>query len=252
MTDIQEKNYSQLLSFIQRQCWPFSEKEEKNAKRIDIKHGKYSCLAKVYSNGTVQIQGSESELKSCLLQAKDSIENEAPIGEILPFEIERFPEILVERIPEIDPVIVRFVKETILCFKAGSLIASAFLLGAASEKAVLILVDTYANAISEEKAKTRFKERISNRFISRIFDEFKRSLKSSKNKPIDQEWAQDIEIKVESIFQFCRICRNEAGHPHLPPNIDKGVLLANMGQFIKYVEDLYQMIRWYKENEAEV
>lgn len=252
MANIQTKNYQQLLSFVKRQDWSFTETEEQHAKRIDVKHGKYSCVGKVYANGTVQIQGKDCDLKNCLLQAKDAIENEAPIGEVLPFEIERFPEFLVERIPEIDPVIVRFVSEAILCFKAGSLIACAFLLGAASEKAVLLLVDTYASAIGDEKAKQKFRERISNKFISRIFDEFRRSLKSSKNKPSGQDWTQDIEIKITSIFQFCRICRNEAGHPHLPPNLDRGILLANMGQFVKYLEDLYQLVRWYKENSAEV
>lgn len=251
MIDIQEKNYSQLLSFIQRQDWPFEEKEELTAKRINIKHGKYSCVTKVYRNGTIQVQGGDSDLKTCLIQAKDAIENEAPIGEVLPFEIERFPDLLVERISEIDLVIVRFVKEAILSFKAGSLVACAFLLGAASEKAVLILVDTYANAISDEKSKEKFKERISNRFISRKYDEFKRSLKSSRNK-LEDSWTQDIEIKIEAIFNFCRICRNEAGHPHLPPNLDKGVILANMGQFVKYIEDLYQLNRWFSQNKVEL
>ncbi len=65
-------------------------------------------------------------------------------------------------------------------------------------------------------------------------------------------WTNDLDIKIEQIFQFCRICRNESGHPHLPPNLDKGVLLANMGQFVKYIEDLYEMIEYYKENEVEL
>jgi len=222
-----------MVSFVGRQGWPYTEKNEQHSKRIDIQHGRSTCIVKIYTNGTIQIQGKECDLKKCLNEAKDAIENEAPIGEILPFEIERFPDLLLERIPEIDPIIVRFVKESIICLKAGSLIACSFLLGAASEKAVLVLIDTYSNSISNDIAKQKFKERISNKFISRKFDEFKRSLKSSKNKPSDNEWAQDIEIKIETIFQFCRICRNESGHPHLPPNIDKGVLLANMGHFEK-------------------
>lgn len=53
-------------------------------------------------------------------------------------------------------------------------------------------------------------------------------------------------------FSTSRICRNEAGHPHLPPNLDKGVLLANMGQFVKYVEDLYELIAYYGEHDVEL
>ncbi len=250
MIDIQAKNYQQILSFIDRQGWPFNEKDESHAKRIDVTLGKNNCIVKVYTNGTIQVQGKDCELKDCLNQAKKAIENESPIGELLPFEIERFPDLLRERIPEIDAIIVRFVQESIICIKAGSLLGCAFLIGAASEKAVLLLVETYASAIQDEKARQKFRDRISSRFISRMFDEFKRSLKASKNKPTDQDWTQDIEIKIENIFQFCRICRNESGHPHLPPNLDKGVLLANMGQFVKYVEDLYKLVRFYKNNKA--
>src|SRR5690606_39977956 len=75
--------------------------------------------------------------------------------------------------------------------------------------------------------------------------------KSSVNKPHGYGWTNDIEVKIEQIFQFCRICRNESGHPHLPPNLDKGVLLANMGQFVKYIEDMYGMINYYKENNVQ-
>ncbi len=65
-------------------------------------------------------------------------------------------------------------------------------------------------------------------------------------------WSHDLEIKIESIFQFCRICRNEVGHPQLPPNLDKGVLLSNMGQFVKYTEDLYELIHYYQNNNVEL
>jgi hypothetical protein len=158
---------------------------------------------------------------------------------------------LRERLPNVDPIIVRFVEEAIVTVKAGSNLGCAFLLGGASEKAVLLLVDAYTKAIPDEKMRQQFTSRTSGKFISRVFDEFKNSWKCSLNKPQGYGWANDIEIKIEQIFQFCRICRNEAGHPHLPPNLDKGVLLANMGQFVKYVEDLYELIRYYTENKVQ-
>jgi hypothetical protein len=113
------------------------------------------------------------------------------------------------------------------------------------------LVDAFAKAIPDEKMREQFMSRISGKFVARVFDEFMRSWKSSLNKPHGYGWTNDIEIKIEQIFRFCHICRNEAGHPHLPPNLDKGVLLANMGQFVKYVEDLYELIRYYTENKIQ-
>ena len=127
MSDIQQKNYSQIKSYIERQGWALEEKEEGTTKRLDCRHGKFDCNVKVYTKGTIQVQGKESKLKESLLKAKEAIENEEPLGELLPFEIERFPDLLVEKIPEIDPIIVRFVREAIISFKANSLLGCAFL-----------------------------------------------------------------------------------------------------------------------------
>ena len=239
-----------MLSYIKRQEWVHEEKTEGTTRRIDVQHGKFTCIIKVFATGTIQVQGKDCKLKESLTEAKEAIENDGTIGELLPFEIERFPDVLTERIPEVDPVVVRFVRESIVCVKANSLLGGAFLLGGASEKVILLLIDTFVSAIDDDDRKTKLLNRLSSKFISRKYDEFRQSFKSSLNKPDSHDWTHDPEIKIESIFQFCRICRNEAGHPHLPPNLDKGVLLANMGQFVKYVEDLYGLIRYYKENKV--
>lgn len=250
MSEIQKSNYKQIKSYIERNQWPCSDKLEGDTNRIDVQHGKNKCVVKVFSTGTIQVQGAASKLKEALEKAKEAIENEEAIGEMLPFEIEKFPETLQERIPEIDPVIVRFISEAIISVKAGSNLGCAFLLGGASEKAIYLLIDTYTDAIKDERNREKFKSRISGRFISKVFNSFKNSYKSSKNKPEGMGWTNDLEVKIEQIFQFCRICRNEAGHPHLPPNLDKGVLLANMGQFVKYIEDIYKMMGYYKNNDV--
>lgn len=252
MTEIQDRHYAQVKAFIERNRWVLEEKAESNCKRINVQNGKFTCVVKVFHTGTIQIQGGESKLKENLTSAKNAIEAGEELGGILPFEIERFPGVLRERIPHIDPVIVRFIEEAIVAVKAGTNLGCAFLLGGASEKAVLLLVDAYAKAIKDEVNRKRFMERTSNKFISRTFDEFKQSFKSCRTKPAGYGWTHDIEVKLEQIFQFCRICRNEVGHPHLPPNLDKGVLLANMGQFVKYVEDLYELIGFYGTHDVEV
>ncbi|MGD1902112.1 MAG: hypothetical protein ACFB9N_07715 [Geitlerinemataceae cyanobacterium] len=182
-SNIQDANYTQMVSFIERNNFTFQEKEENGAKRIDVQSGKNKCCIKVYSTGTIQVQGSNSRLKEILEQAKTAIENEEALDEILPFEIERFPNVLRETIADIDLVIVRFIEEAILSYKAKSLLGCAFLLGSASEKAILLLIETYGNAIDDDKNRTKFQNRIKGKFISKAFDEFKISFKSSKNKP---------------------------------------------------------------------
>jgi len=242
----QDKVCNQVLSFLKRQDWEYAEKEEEKAKRFDVHYGKSSCVVKIYSTGTIQVQGPESKLKETLIQLKEAIEKNEVLAETLPFEIEAFPETIQQNIPTIDPVIVRFLSEAILCFKANSLLGCSFLLGAASEKAIWLLIDAYAQAIAEEANRAKFKERISNKFVSRAYEEFRRSFGSCKSKPADPTLIQDLDTQIDSIFQFCRICRNEVGHPQLTPNLDKGVLLANMGQFVKYIEAIYRLIDYFR------
>jgi len=252
MSKIQESNFSQMKSFIESNEWPCSEEMEGDTNRLNVKHGKHKCTVKVYSTGTIQLQGKPSNLQEALKKVKEAIENEEAIGEILPFDIEKFPETLQKCIPDIDPIIIQFIKEAIISIKAGSNLGCAFLLGGASEKAIYLLIDAYTNAIKDETLRGKFKTRVSGKCISKVFDSFKNSYKSSKNKPNGMGWTNDLEIKIDQIFQFCRICRNESGHPHLLPNLDKGALLANMGQFVKYIKDLYEMIEYYKKNEVEL
>ncbi|MDZ4057122.1 MAG: hypothetical protein U1D69_09175, partial [Polynucleobacter sp.] len=154
-----------------RNNWSNSEKVEGNCKRIDVQNGKFACDVKVYETGAVQAQEADSKLRDALLEAKKAIENEESIGEILPFKIERFPELLKERIPSIDPIIVRFTKEVIATIKAGSKLGCTFLLGGASEKAIFVVIDTYTAAIKEENLCISFQFRTCGKFISRIFDE---------------------------------------------------------------------------------
>lgn len=254
MSDIQESNLNQIKAYIERQKWDFQEKHENEGKtkRLDVNHGKFKCVVKAYSTGTLQVQGQNSKLKDSLSKAKESIENEEEIQELLPFEIEKFPEMLKTNIPEIDPVIVRFIEEAIYSLKSNSLLGCAFLLGAASEKAVLNLIETFGNSINSERNRDKFKSKTNAKFISRAYEEFKKSFSSCKTKPTDFDIQQDLDVKIDGIFQFCRICRNEVGHPQIVPNLDKGVILANMGQFVKYVESIYKLIDFYKENKTEL
>lgn len=254
MSEIQESNFSQMKAYVERQKWDFQEKDENGGqvKRLDVNHGKFRCVVKAYSTGTIQVQGPNSKLKESLTKAKESVENEEEIQELLPFEIEKFPETLKTNISDIDPVIVRFIEEAIYSLKSNSLLGCAFLLGAASEKAILNLIETFGNSIESDRNREKFKSKTNAKFISRAYDEFKKSFSACKTKPTDFDIQQDLDLKIEGIFQFCRICRNEVGHPQIVPNLDKGVILANMGQFVKYVESIYKLIDFYKENKTEL
>jgi hypothetical protein len=183
---------------------------------------------------------------------KALLEGSTVPGQALPFEIDRFPDTIRERVPECDPVIVAFIEEAIRCIRADALLGAAFMLGAASEKAVNLLIYTYADYMTDASKKEKFLTRVNNRMISVKWDEFIRSFKSCRSRPADGVLAHDLETVIGTMFHFCRITRNEVGHPQIVPDLDRGVLLANLGHFVTYIERIYGLMTHFRENGVEV
>jgi hypothetical protein len=246
-----EKIYDAVVKFITDSRLEITEKKEETyCDRLDVKSDIFRCNVNVFNSGKINVGGADSPLKQALLEMKKEVEsgNFLP-KQTLPFEIERFPELIQERIPECDPVTVAFIREAKDALKANLLLSSAFLLGAASEKATYLLVDAYAEAIRDEKYRRAFKERSSkSKAISKKFEEFMQSYKSCQTRPKDQRLLQDSDTVLTSMFTFYRLSRNEVGHPEIVPNLAKGVVLANMGQFIHYLDTVYGLIAFFKEN----
>lgn len=230
-----------------------SEQDIQHATKFLVKLGAARAGVLVYNSGKIVIEGAESDLKKWLVELKSSIESgSAAPGILLPAEIEKFPQTLQERVPACDGVVLWFFQEALRCYKAGSPAGAAFMLGAASEKAILLLIETYGNRIKDEKNRENYFSRINNKMISVKYDEFKRSYKSASPKPKDLLLAQDLEQLLDGAFNFYRHTRNAVGHPQIIPDLDKGVILANLGQFIVYVERIYGLMAFYNENDVQV
>ncbi len=247
------KMFAAVKSFLDRQRLEYSETDEQHCTKLEVRRGAQKAFVNVFHTGTISIQGRDSPLKTSLEQMKEALEaGEAVPGQALPFEIDKFPDTIREHIPDCDPVITRFVEEAIRCVRAEALLAAAFMTGAASEKAINLLIDTYGDSIKNISNKEKFSERIKNKTISKKYKDFLASYKSCKSKPTDPRLSQDLEDIIGGMFQFCRITRNEIGHPEVVPNLDRGVLLANLSHFVTYIERIYMLINYFKANGVEV
>jgi hypothetical protein len=230
-----------------------AEQDIQHATKFSVKSGATRAGMLVYNSGKIVVEGADSELKKWLAELKSSIESGAAIpGILLPAEIEKFPQTLQERVPACDGVVLWFFQEALRCYKAGSPAGAAFMLGAASEKAILLLIETYGARIKNQENREKFFQRVNNRMISVKYDEFKRSYKSAKPQPKELPLAQDLEQLLDGAFNFYRHTRNQVGHPQIIPDLDKGVILANLGQFIVYVERIYRLMDFFTQNDIEV
>lgn len=231
----------------------FQENDIQHATKFSAKVGAQTASIVVFNTAKLHVEGKESNLKSWLIDLKQAVEGgTGGPGVLLPVEIEKFPQTLQERVPECDGVVVWFFQEALRCYKADSPAGAAFMLGAASEKATLLLIETYGNSIKDEAHKASFFGRVNNKMISKKYDEFKGSYAGCKSRPTELPLAQDLSVLLDGAFNFYRHTRNAVGHPQIVPDLDKGVILANLGQFITYVERIYGLIKHFQQNGVEV
>jgi hypothetical protein len=245
-----ERTYHTVASFLDRQKLEReSEADEQHCTKINVRSGQHRASINIYNSGKIVVGGKASQLKELLDQMKQGIEAGGTLpGQALPFEIDRFPQTIQERVPDCDPVIIRFVEEAIRCYRADALLGCAFTIGAASERAIGLLMQVFGDSITDEGNRTKYFSKINNRMISKKFDEFSACYKGCKSRPTDPVLSQDLEVQIGSMFQFCCITRNEVGHPQIIPDLDKGVLLVNLGHFATYIERIYGLIHHLRQN----
>ena len=123
------------------------------------------------------------------------------------------------------------------------------MLGAASEKLICLLVETYGANIADDTNRKKFQSRVSNRMISVKFAEFQKSYQGCSPKPTGATITQDLQQFLEGAFNFYRSTRNQVGHPQVIPDLEKTVILANIGQFITYTERIYALMEHFESTE---
>ena len=202
-------------------------------------------------------QDEYNELKERVIQLLDVCINELEIvenirtdsGEISPIDVNKFKTILLEKIPECDPVIIEFITEASKCIYYGNaLLAATFMIGAASEKAILLLIEKYAENIQNPRNKERFRNRVNNRMVSVKYEEFTKSYSGCQNKPTDPILSQDLNTIIGNTFQFCRITRNQIGHPNIVPEANQDIVIANLGHIVVYIERIYGLMKHFDKN----
>ena len=165
--------------------------------------------------------------------------------EILPHDPDGYLGYLHKEIPQIDDTIVMYVTESLQTFLTGNLLASTVMLGGASEKAVLLLIESYANAISDENEKRRFEQSIERFGILRKFQELRKRLNSIRRK-LPRPISDDLDIQLDGIFNLIRNCRNDVGHP-TGRKIDRRLAFSNLQLFIPYCKRVYDLIQYFNQ-----
>lgn len=150
---------------------------------------------------------------------------------------------VMEDVPDVDPLIITYLNESLRAYQINLVLSSSVMLGCASEKALLLLIDAFINSHDDESRRKSLSDKFKNKMIKRQFDELIRSLTTIKS-----ELPSDIEDGLNNvlfgIFEMIRNYRNDAGHP-TGVSITKEQVFANIQVFIPYLKKVYQLIRFF-------
>lgn len=144
-------------------------------------------------------------------------------------------------VPEIDPAIIRYLEEALGCFKAGHLLAAAVMTGCAAEKAMLLLVEAFGDALGDAEEQQRYKKVVEKQWmISRKYHELWKRL-SQKLKQMPEPLQEDLGVILDRVFDLIRSTRNDAGHP-AGKIVDRDIVRANFILFPSYCKRIYGLI----------
>lgn len=170
-------------------------------------------------------------------------------NEILPHDPNAYLEGLGQRIgQQIDDIISTYVCESLSTFLGAYYLASAVMLGVASERCIDLLIEAYLNAIANASRKEGFKRKVNKagRGIKVRFDTLRNEL-IALNLPTQLKDALDIQLS--GIFTLIRYGRNDAGHP-TGRKVDRDEAHGNLLLFPQYLKRVYELIDYFKSNQV--
>jgi hypothetical protein len=139
-------------------------------------------------------------------------------------------------------------RESLLTFQANCLVASVILIGAASERLIWILFESYRDAHQNQSDRDRLDqewEHRSRRFIVQKFAWLWQELETRRTELNNAGRLWDgAEGLVRATFDALRTARNEAAHQNRHfEHIQANELLF---LFVPYAERIYALIRYFQ------
>jgi hypothetical protein len=167
---------------------------------------------------------------------------------ILPHDPDGYLREFQKEVPSSDSSIVEYVQESLQCYIHGLHRAAAVMLGAASEQAVLLLIDSCTESINDPREKDRFKSETDKApTIFRKYAIFEKRLSSIKDQ-IPKTLTDNLDSQLRGIFDLIRNSRNDAGHPASGVQVDRDAIYSHLRLFFPYCKRVYGLILWFSEN----
>jgi len=166
--------------------------------------------------------------------------------EIQPHDPDGYLSQLTKDIPNIDSEIIEYVTESLHGYQRGLMLSSAVMLGGASEKAFILLLEELTNALTDPARRKRFTKLQQEMGTKSRFNKVKQELLTNRSK-MPPDVKENLGTYLDGIFNVIRVTRNEAGHP-TGKTPKRDITFVNLRLFLPY-KKIYQLIDWLQKNQ---
>jgi hypothetical protein len=201
------------------------------------------ALWSLVGQGLVYLNFSESAPSNWRFQLTESGKAAARNQEINPDNQDEYLRRLNAKVPDASNTVISYTIEALRSYRNRCYLASAVMLGVASEAAFLEMAEAFAHWLRFDEGSTdegtMFLDMLRNPRASyqQKFLEYRKKLESRKQL-LPYDLADGIALTLDTILDLLRIYRNEAGHPQgkvFPRDQAK----INLEVFVHYLERMY-------------
>jgi len=168
-------------------------------------------------------------------------------GELLPHDPDAYLGRIRTQCPSIDEVVLMYLGEALGTFRTGNHLASAVMLGVASEQVLNLLSDAVCNALGTPDKQEKFKRDIAKSKAKQKHDAIMARLNSPVT-PLPADLNEDLDLHLRASYNtIIRPTRNDAGHP-TGRRLDRADANALLMLFSKYCKTAYDLMGWLSKN----
>ncbi len=165
-------------------------------------------------------------------------------GEVLPHDPDGYLNRLEADCPGFDPISRIYVSESLQCFLRGNYLGAAVMLGVASEKLFLDLLDAFKQSLPPDVQK-KLEDATNNRSVARQWAEFRKRFSSALGQ-LPNDLQDEIDTLLDGVFTLIRATRNQSGHP-TGRLVDRDTMFAHLQLFRTYARRVCGLTRFYRE-----
>lgn len=160
-----------------------------------------------------------------------------------PYEPDAYYRAAIESANEINPIVMMYLKESVEAFRRGLYLASAVMLGVASELVFQTLCVLISEKLKEAKEEQRNKKLSEARTVKAKHELLLKWIESEFLKTLPD--SERLELHLQGVFSTIRLTRNQAGHPE-GKDVDRQVALGHLTLFPQYLRTMAEYISLLK------